>query len=224
MKKSKRNCKKGYSCGRSCISVKFICRTDGLKGQAIKLADNYFQLAKQPEPEPVYLSEGLYGETYLKGDRVVKEYFPEEEEGLFNEFIAANNLINETLVKDGIMPKVHSIGLDKKGKLRSEQEALVGYKTGEKINEEKIIPIGLEPFIEKIGNSLQKHGVIHNDLHLGNIMLKLDEANQVLDAKLIDGDLAVKASEVYGDDYSEEMKSELQILEQDILWILTRPR
>ena len=42
----KRNCKKGYSCGRSCINVRFMCRTDGLKGQAIKLADTYFNLTK----------------------------------------------------------------------------------------------------------------------------------------------------------------------------------
>lgn len=40
LKKKQCSGTKGYSCGRSCISVKKVCRKDGLAGQSVKILNN----------------------------------------------------------------------------------------------------------------------------------------------------------------------------------------
>jgi len=221
-KRKKRNCNIGYSCGYSCISIKLKCKADGLKGQAIKLANAYFAKTKAEKPvltdTASAVGEGVFGQVWIIDNKAVKKYF-DTDEALLNEVKAGNQLANDTLAKDGLMPKVLSMGKRADGKFYTEQEALIGYKSGKQLKQEGIQPKGLQPFIDKLGEAMAKYQVLHNDIHLANIMLKLDDTNTVTDAKLIDADLMGLASSYRRADLA--IRSEQRTLQRDILGSLT---
>lgn len=67
--KAKPNCSRGYSCGMSCINVKLMCRQDGLAGQFVKLAENYFQ---QGRARPIAQREAE-ADLRAKGAKLIGE-------------------------------------------------------------------------------------------------------------------------------------------------------
>lgn len=227
-KRKNRSCKKGYSCGKSCISVKYQCRTDGLKGQAIKLADAYFDKAVRPEPkapepklldkidtstltEDNMLAQGSFGRTWKIDDKIVKQYFEQDNKDFLESAKKGNELANNTLVKDGLMPKM----LEFDGQY-SVQEALEGYESGEDAKYALGTLKNFEPFVEKIAASFMKHKVVHNDLHMNNIMIKKDADNNVQDIKLIDADFMADASRFRNNAVLNRQDTDFRRLMEDI--------
>ena len=76
---------RGYSCGNSCISVKFVCRVDGLRGQSVSISDKMASMVKAvAEQKPKFKIErgefepkrwGSQIESTIDGNKISSQIF-----------------------------------------------------------------------------------------------------------------------------------------------------
>ena len=108
--KKRKNCSgtKGYNCGNSCISVKFICKKDGLSGKSVNIANNLKKLidtAKNQTKSPSVLEKSPSGYNIKSkvGDNETKIIFTEYGDNKYsvdftvNDSFDANSGDNATL-------------------------------------------------------------------------------------------------------------------------------
>lgn len=195
-------CTIGYSCGQACINTSYECRDDGIIGDFATLSKAFLS-HKKAQPLDVTqlkredsIGSGAFGRAWIVGDKLIKRYH-EQDAQQFEQFKKSAELANNTLGSAGVMPKILSMYQGKDGKYYSEQEALIGYVSGDTLKAERktLDRASLEAAVDKIRSALAEAKVIHGDLHLGNLMLRLgQDGKTVEDAKLIDADFVSPAS------------------------------
>lgn len=137
----KRNCNKGYSCGKSCISVKRICRKK-LTGQSVDLADKLSNLVSTAaEPKPKSSPKGASASAKIKTDAVIKTFHKNMKDGKLENhadeiFDAISDLTKNATAQ---VTAEHKLGspewtkgiADIDGQISKLKEAFDSYKTSE---------------------------------------------------------------------------------------------
>lgn len=62
MLKRRKNCSgtKGYNCGQTCISVKYVCKRDGLSAQSVNIAERLKEAINKIKANQPVINNGLF--------------------------------------------------------------------------------------------------------------------------------------------------------------------
>lgn len=214
-----KKCKKGASCGESCISQQFKCKK-ALSGAASGLLNNLLDSSKYTDE----IGEGSFGSVksnnvgiVLKTENLAEsvkrlksfatDYFSANtEDELYQHYENTKELQNKA-ASEGLAPKVLSSGREGSSYKQAIEE-LESYETlGDLLSQGSLSPLTnvkdlVKNKLEKALQDLRLLDISHNDLHVGNVMVDPYSA----DVKLIDFGLASKLSlaSKSGNDFDRE--------------------
>lgn len=227
----KRKCKKGYSCGKSCISVKRVCRKK-LTGQSVDIADSLSEMissttklapdADLPMERPISsegfdkkLGEGFFGSVYSNGKGQALKTIPTSEllDELAESYHVKNSVDAQNLIAEaGFAPKV--LGYETAGDgtskiLMEELEGFVPLKDyigkGSKVLSRELKE-SLDDKLYEASKLFLSHRMTHNDINAGNVMINDKGDIQIIDydfAKFFPEDEAQTAKVMNGVDFDK---------------------
>lgn len=226
----KRNCKKGYSCGRSCINVKLEC-LKGLTGQSVNIVEKLSALIAAASPPGISsdgfdkkLGHGAFGSVYSNGRGQALKVIPP------NDILAAgileNNIKNSVNIQNkmaevGFAPKVLDYEVNNNSDTKILMEELQGYSrlqdyiqddgTSKPVSQAQHDAIINN--VDKASEAFAANKIAHNDIKGVNVMV-----NDLGDIKVIDYDFA-EVMDVSDSRMERISKSDFRLLKQSLRYL-----